>query len=60
MHKGEFEGTKENDCVNHLNRRILDARALDLDVAVGSGNTTTHGHIGFVEAASVLFSNRFT
>ncbi len=58
-HKGKFEGTKENDCVNHLNRRILDTLALDLDVAIGSGSTTTHGRIGFVETASVLFNNRF-
>jgi hypothetical protein len=58
-HKEKFEGTKENDFVNYLNRRILDARALDLDVAVGSRSTTTHGRVGFVEAASVLFSNKF-
>jgi len=57
--QGKFEGTKENDCVNHFNRRILDTFALDLDVAIGSGSTTTHGRIGFVETALVLFSNRF-
>lgn len=36
-HKGKFKGTKKNDYVNHLNRRILDTHALDLDVDVRSG-----------------------
>lgn len=59
MHKGKSKGIKENDCVNHFNRRIVDAYALDLDVVVRSGSTTTHGHVGFVEAASVFLNNRF-
>jgi hypothetical protein len=58
-HKGESKGTKENDCVNHLTRRILDTHALDLDVVVRLGNTTTHGCVGFVETTLVLLSNRF-
>jgi hypothetical protein len=57
--KGKSEGTKENYCVNHLNRRIINACALDLDVVVGSRNTTTHGRVVFVEVALVLFNNWF-
>jgi len=58
-HKGESEGTKENDYIDHLNKRIFNTCVLDLDVAVGSKNTTTHGHIRFVEVASVLLNNKF-
>jgi hypothetical protein len=58
-HNGEFKKTKENDCVNHFNKGIFYARALDLDVAVGSGSTITHGCIRFIEATSVLLSNKF-
>jgi len=58
-HNGESKKTKENDCVNHFNKGIFYAHALDLNVAIGSGSTTTHGCIRFVEATSILLSNKF-